>query len=425
MPACLNEQWNNWHGNMTGFRSFVVEKLKIAVPEGDARASYLKHWRTVGVGEVDLAVKNESDAGEYSDEEVDEISREASSEEDGDDKGEREGKRGVGTSGTAGSKAVRASTRPKGIVKGKAGRDEDQQDQVFGAARGSSSMTRAGTGRGGGSCAATAGGKRTVRDDEEERSDDSLSSDSDGEEEEGKARSKSGCKSPRKKVRVAGTGPPKGGECVCSLDPCWQAYSEEDADRELFHKFTEDQVSVTEIDVAEAEAQVARLLEELSTGNGLKVEDMGMSEQQRRKACRMYSYFDSFGRGAPFGSVFHRQTREKGLGGRVELGCGRVHQSVNPLVWKEQARSELIIPVDTYGGQWPSFTAAVLEGYFPVDHADVKMIASAAFQHAYETTARILLPMFVTDLRITLRNPSGRLSWMICVRRASRTWESL
>ncbi len=163
----------------------------------------------------------------------------------------------------------------------------------------------------------------------------------------------------------------------------WPAYTKEDAHAELFSNFPleeEEGVEVTE-DVARARAET--VLEALSDGDGLQVVTLAGGRGERQRTHRMYTYLDQFGRGLPVGSVFNRQEREEGAGGRVALGSGRVHQSVNRCEWSRQARSQLVLPIDLRGTQWASFCLAVLEGYFPIDHHDIRMIGSAGFQAAF------------------------------------------
>jgi hypothetical protein len=61
-----------------------------------------------------------------------------------------------------------------------------------------------------------------------------------------------------------------------------------------------------------------------------------------------------------------------------------MHQSVVPFEWSEQARTQLVLPMDLRGAEWASFCAAKLEGYLPIDHADVAKIGTVDFQAAYE-----------------------------------------
>jgi hypothetical protein len=61
-----------------------------------------------------------------------------------------------------------------------------------------------------------------------------------------------------------------------------------------------------------------------------------------------------------------------------------MHQSVVPFEWNEQARTQVVLPLNLRGAEWASFCSAVLEGYFPIKHPDVVKIGTAKFQAAYD-----------------------------------------
>ncbi len=352
----MKEIWENRGKRILKFRAFVENQLQIRLPARDEKGSCLASYQKAKTGVLNLGAE-ESDSSLSS---------------DSGESGESEGEKGKGKSGsTAGSTGKGKLTARRSGQKSASwsqGRDSDvDSDEERPKSRGG----KGGSKRGGSSWEATV--------------EQYLRGESSGSVEKGAGAAGGLKKAERLVVEKGGAGQKQKREGAGREDEgeSWPAYTEEDAHAELFSSFPleeEEGVEVTE-DVARARAEA--VLEELADGDGLQVVTLGGGRGQRQRTHRMYTYLDQFGRGLPVCSVFNRQEREEGVGRRVALGSGRVHQSVNRCEWSRQARSQLVLPIDLRGTQWASFCLAVLEGYFPIDHHDIKMIGSAGFQAAF------------------------------------------
>ncbi len=72
-------------------------------------------------------------------------------------------------------------------------------------------------------------------------------------------------------------------------------YTEADASEELFGCFKEDSADGEEVSEEVAQERAEAVLEELATGDGLQLKEMGGGMGRLRRIQRMYTYLDQFG----------------------------------------------------------------------------------------------------------------------------------